>query len=267
MATSKHQTLRVRILVKAFPQPSKAHEETVCCAGITEDGKQLLRLFPIRFRRLPKEHQFGRFDLVEMTATKASDPRPESFRVDEAYIRLIERINLTDAAKVKLWQPFIAPSLTRLHEDNRATNRSLGVIRPDAGSLKFLAKPSKDAAAEDRDVAEQVHQVQQSSLLEDPLTPLEKPEFSFAYRYTSDGKKHEHVIHDWEVQEAHRQYKRKYKSEAMDHLSRMYGETIPAGNLHFIMGTMAAHPRTFIVIGLLRSGLDPAELGRQGQLF
>ena len=51
------------------------------------------------------------------------------------------------------------------------------------------------------------------------------------------------------------------------HLKRMYGETIPARNLHFIMGTMAAHPRTFIVIGLLRSGLDPAELGKQGKLF
>jgi hypothetical protein len=154
-----------------------------------------------------------------------------------------------------------------LHEDNRTTGRSLGIIRPDAGSLKFLAKPAKDADAEDRKVAEQVHQLQQSSLLEDPLTPLEKPEFAFAYRYTSDGHKHEHMIHDWEVQEAHRQYKRRYKSEAMDHLKRMYGETIPAGNLHFIMGTMAAHPRTFIVIGLLRSGLDPAELDRQGELF
>jgi hypothetical protein len=31
-----------------------------------------------------------------------------------------------------------------------------------------------------------------------------------------------------------------------------------ARNLHLIMGTMAAHPRTFIVIGLLRSGIDPA---------
>ncbi len=41
MALSKHHTLRVRILVKAFPQPSEKHEETVCCAGITEDGRQL----------------------------------------------------------------------------------------------------------------------------------------------------------------------------------------------------------------------------------
>ena len=73
-----NERIRVRILVKAFPQPSKKHEETVCCAGVTEDGKRLLRLFPIRYRRLAKEHQFERFDLVEMLATKASDPRPES---------------------------------------------------------------------------------------------------------------------------------------------------------------------------------------------
>jgi hypothetical protein len=130
---NKHQTLRVRILVKAFPQPSKAHEETVCCAGITDDGKQLLRLFPIRFRRLPKEHQFDRFDLVEMIVTKASDPRPESFRVDEASIRLVERDNLTNENKVRLWQPFIAPSLTQLHEDNRSTNRSYS----DVSSRRF----------------------------------------------------------------------------------------------------------------------------------
>jgi hypothetical protein len=120
MAISKNRTLRVRILVKTFPQPSKAHEETVCCAGISEDGTELLRLFPIRFRRLPKEHQFERFDLVQMTATKASDPRPESYRVDEASIRLLERDTLSDEAKVRLWQPFIAPSLKDLYADNRA---------------------------------------------------------------------------------------------------------------------------------------------------
>jgi hypothetical protein len=38
----KHQKRRVRILVKAFPQPSTKHEETVCCAGVTEDGLELL---------------------------------------------------------------------------------------------------------------------------------------------------------------------------------------------------------------------------------
>lgn len=266
---SKHQQLRVRILVKAFPQPSEKHEETVCCAGITEDGSRLLRLFPIRYRRLPHEQQFDRFDLVQLTATKASDPRPESFRVDEESIQLIESgKKLSDEAKVQLWQPFIAPSLKQLYADNRATSRSLGIIRPDPGSVRFTVKPAKDADAADRDLAEQVRQMQQSSFLEDPLTPLEKPEFAFEYRFTSAGHPHgPMMIHDWEVQEAYRQYKRRYGDAALDHLQRMYGETIPARNLHLIMGTMLAHPRTFIIIGLLRSGLDPAELARQASLF
>jgi len=267
MATSKNRTLRVRILVKAFPQPSKAHEETVCCAGISEDGTELLRLFPIRFRRLPKEHQFDRFDLGEMTATKASDPRPESYRVDEASIRLIERSTLTDEAKVRIWQPFIAPSLKQLYADNRATSRSLGIFKPDPGSVRFIVKAAKDADDADRAVAEQVRQMQQTSFLEDPLTPLEKPEFAFGYRFTSAGHPHDPLIHDWEVQEAYRQYKRRYGDAALDHLTRMYGEMIPARNLHLVMGTMLAHPRTFIVIGLLRSGLDPQELAKQGSLF
>jgi hypothetical protein len=69
------------------------------------------------------------------------------------------------------------------------------------------------------------------------------------------------------VQEAHRQYKRRYAAQALDKLVGEYGENIPKRNLHFIMGTMAAHPRTFIVIGLLRSGFDPAELAKQSDLF
>ena len=111
-----------------------------------------------------------------------------------------------------------------------------------------------------------MRQAEQSSLFEQPLQPLPKPDFAFTYRYKSGGRPHTHVIHDWEVQAAYRTYQRRYGADAMDRLKEAYGQTIPAQNLHFIMGTMAAHPRTFIVIGLLRSPLDPAELGRQGSL-
>ena len=163
---------------------------------------------------------------------------------------------------MRLWQPFIAPSLKELYADNRATNRSLGIFKPDPDSIKFTVKPAKDADAADRAVAEQIRQMQQSSFLEDPLTPLEKPELAFGYRFTSGGHSHDPLIHDWEVQEAYRQYKRRYGDAALDHLTPMYGETIPARNLHLVMGTMLAHPRTFIIIGLLRSGLDPPPIPR-----
>ena len=56
-------------------------------------------------------------------------------------------------------------------------------------------------------------------------------------------------------------------SRALEQLTREYGENIPKRNLHFLLGTIAAHPRNFIIIGLLRSPFDPQELARQGQLF
>jgi hypothetical protein len=37
---------------------------------------------------------------------------------------------------------------------------------------------------------------------------------------------------------------------------------MPKRNLHFLMGTMASHMRTFTVIGLLRSAFDPQELAK-----
>ena len=123
---------------------------------------------------------------------------------------------------------------------------------------------NSDCAGE---IAEAVQQVQQSSFLEDPLKPLEKPEHAFDYRFSSDDHTHNHIIHDWEVQAAYRHYKQRYGAQALDQLTREYGENIPKRNLHFLMGTMASHPRTFIVIGQMRSVFDPQELAKQGKLF
>jgi hypothetical protein len=268
MIEGKHVKRTIRILVKAFPQPSTKHEETVCCAGINEDTGELLRLFPIRYRRLDKSDQFDRFDQVEMTITKASDPRPESYRVDEGSIHVTSSgKQLDDAARVRLWAPHIAPSLKILTAENQDTNRSLGIIKPDPGSLKFRIKEAAKSDKEDQEIANLLYE--QTSLLEDPLKPLGKPTFSFAYHYTCDGHPHKHQIHDWEVQAAFINYKRRYKTEdeALKMMQQEYGQNIPQHNLHFIMGTMASHPRTFIVIGLLRSPLDPAEIVKQQQLF
>lgn len=80
---------------------------------------------------------------------------------------------------------------------------------------------------------------------------------------------HTHQIHDWEVQGAYFNYKRKYKTEeeTLAKMRQAFQENIPTRNLHFILGTMARHPQTFIMIGLLRSGVDPEELSRQRELF
>ena len=46
-----------------------------------------------------------------------------------------------------------------------------------------------------------------------------------------------------------------------------YQDNIPTHNLHFIMGNMAKRPHVFMVIGLLRTGINPDDLDRQPDLF
>jgi len=85
----------------------------------------------------------------------------------------------------------------------------------------------------------------------------------------NDDESHRHQIHDWEVQAAFKHYTRRYGSEeeALKMMRNEYQNNIPNHNLHFIMGTMAAHPKTFIVIGLLWSQLDPSDVAKQTEMF
>jgi len=252
-------------LVKAYPQPSKKLEETVCVAAVTEDGKRMLRLYPIRFRRLSAEQRFDRFDLIECKGYQSSgDVRPESYHIEETSIRLVDKANsLSDLARIKLWQDHIVGSLTALEEAQKLTKQSLGIVKPDIGSVKFIVIPIAEANEEDREF------MQQQSLLEKPLTPLEKSEFAFKYSFTSGGKSHEHTILDWEVQAAWFSFQRRYgsKEKALDILKQEYGKHIPAQNLHIIFGNQHVRPWQFIIIGLLRSRLSPDEVKKQGQLF
>ena len=77
------------------------------------------------------------------------------------------------------------------------------------------------------------------------------------------------LCRDWEVQATYFYCKRKHKTEeeTLAKMRQAYQENIPTRNLHFIMGTMASHPKTFIIIGMLRTGVDPEELSRQGEIF
>jgi hypothetical protein len=75
------------------------------------------------------------------------------------------------------------------------------------------------------------------------------------------------VIHDWEVQAAYFKWKRLYGTQALDRLRQKYEQELPLQNLHCVMGTMHGHRRTFIIIGLIRSTVDPADVMRQPGLI
>lgn len=156
-----------------------------------------------------------------------------------------------------------------LREENERLGKSLGIIRPDPGSLEFLVEKVAEISMEDRELTRTTMLSQQGLFDEVPLTPLEQPELAFSYRFTSGGQRHKMVIHDWEVQTAWFNFKRRYKTKslALEMLQKEYGREIPKRHPHFLMGTVGSRPKQFIMIGILRSGVSPEDATRQGELI
>lgn len=79
--------MKVLITVKAYPALSKKYNETVCTAGITEEGKWI-RIYPIPFRQLDYDNQFSKYEWVELDLIRnTSDFRPESFRPKDLLLK------------------------------------------------------------------------------------------------------------------------------------------------------------------------------------
>jgi hypothetical protein len=68
---------RVLITVKTSPTLSRKYGETVCTAGVREDGSWV-RIYPVPFRRLHEAEQYKKFDWIDCRlARNSSDPRPD----------------------------------------------------------------------------------------------------------------------------------------------------------------------------------------------
>ena len=69
---------RVLITVKTYPTLSRKYGETVCTAGVCEDGSWV-RIYPVPFRRLDETEQYAKYDWIDCKLIKSkSDPRPET---------------------------------------------------------------------------------------------------------------------------------------------------------------------------------------------
>ena len=73
------KTQRILVTVKTYPTLSTKYGETVCTAGVREDGTWV-RIYPVPFRRLGESEQYRKFDWIEChLGRRTADPRPESF--------------------------------------------------------------------------------------------------------------------------------------------------------------------------------------------
>jgi hypothetical protein len=148
--TCKKQIL---ITVKAYPNPSKKHVETVCCAGIDLGNSQLVRLFPIPFRDLDTGQKFKKYSIIDVTCFKPSDDkRPESFQVIYDSISVVAFLD-TERGRWKKRKEIVSKvpvkSLCQVYKDAEDSDLSLGLVKPENITFEWAKRSLSDQQSRD----------------------------------------------------------------------------------------------------------------------
>ena len=195
--TSDGELLRLLVAVKTYPQPSIKHQETVCTAGITQDGRWI-RLYPVRFRYWQEEQQYSLYDWIELRAKKRpdnKDKRKESYE-PAGEIAIVDHVGTGDnwAERKRLILPHARRSVEQLLDAYSMDGESLGIIKP-AEVTDVRVEPEAD----DWSPRERAALTQQMLFGRQPK-PLVKIPYRFSYCFRCDDCRctgHKMQITDW----------------------------------------------------------------------
>jgi hypothetical protein len=192
---------RVLVTVKTYPNPSTAYDETVCTAGIDLDTGRLIRLYPVRFRHLPFDSQFKKWDVIEIEARhKDADARGDTWTpVSEAY-RVIDHLG-TGRGKPPDWQErcdLVLPLVSTIEELEPlalAKQASLGLVEVH-GPARLAAVPTSGVWTDKERAI-----VERTQLFGPARRPLECIPWKFMYEFrcSESCPGHRYQLLDWEA--------------------------------------------------------------------
>jgi hypothetical protein len=246
------ETKKALIVVRTYPTPAKSGAEVSCTAAITDKG-EWLRLFPVPWRLLPEDQRFRKYQWVEVKVTKASDSRPESYRLKPDGIKMLS-VPITTARKWQARKDIIFPlrshCLCCLKKRRDAHGHpTLGMFRPK--TIKRLTITPATPTWTDS----QLMRLRQGHLfVGPPIKELEKIPFDFHYEFQCDHDDcggHKIICTDWEMAQSWRLWKAKYGAGWEDKFRQRYeAEMIQKYDTHFYVGTIHQHPHVWIIVGL-----------------
>lgn len=239
------QSCRVSILVKALPQRSANHGETVCCAGVTAHG-EFKRLYPIRFRHLGEDAAFKRWDWVDFKYRQpTSDRRSESCHVMEDSITVNGSMPSKDRAS------FLNRLVSASVKEAEAVGKSLALIRPRNTRFYYKAKKPDEIEEERRTYADAARQ---GSFFDEQLKALEPSPYEFRFKFEDAAAPHDYANGDWEAHAMFFNGRRREGSDqaALDWMSKTFNEVYPQKGMLFCVGNMAKRPQTWQLLGVLR---------------
>ena len=243
----------VLILVKTYPEYSAKYTETVCTAGILAENKQLIRLYPIRYRYLEGSNQFSKYQWINVKLSKsASDSRPESYKIYEKSIKIGETIepgkDWNERKKWVLNEKNVYNSIEELHEAQKSSGVSLGLVRlKKLTRIHIESKPESDI---EQALKKKETIMRQLDMFEDKKD-LEILPVRFLIHFRCEGhecKGHVMSIFDWEFAQLYRNVRngKDWKTKIEKKIKDICGLD---RDTYLILGNMAKRRHIFFILG------------------
>lgn len=251
-ALSDWVEMEVLVTVKAYPSISTKYSEAVCVAGVRLDTAtpEWVRLFPVGFRDLEREHQFEKYDVIHLRARKHStDTRQETWRPDVDSIEVLRHLPAggTWPERRAIVERLVGPSMCALRR---------GRVRNGPGPSLGLVKPREvrgvRVADEKAWSAGQLGTVGQTNLLTEK-SELVKPAHAFFYDWVCEERGcngHRQKIVDWELGQSYRSWKY-IGAELINAVSTKWHGAMCAPDREpmFFVGDQHTRPGQFLVLG------------------
>ncbi len=259
---------RVLITVKTYPTLSRKYGETVCTAGVREDGTWL-RIYPVPFRRLSEEQQYSKFDWLEAQLVRnTTDPRPETYRpLDER--ELEARVahmgtddNWRERRRLLLQTARVYDRLDELISGAKANEVSLAVFKPTSVIDFFWEEDDRDwnpdKVRQMRDATKQ-YDLFADNTWRETFKLIAKLPYSFSYKFEdAAGRPSELQVLDWEAGALYwncLQSADGDEAKALAKVRHKYLEEFRQKDLHFFLGTTQQFhfiaPNPWVIIGVL----------------
>lgn len=269
---------RILITVKTYPTLSRKYGETVCTAGIREDGTWV-RLYPVPFRRLDEKQQYAKYDWIECRVERnTSDPRIETYRpLDFEEMHPVGHVGTDgkwqERRRLLLRTAKVFTRLDDLIEGAKKNERSLAVFKP-TRMLGFTWEEEERDWNPDR-LREMREKSRQLDLFEDntwrkTFQVIRKLPYSFSYRFEdAAGRVSELQILDWEIGQLYWNCSKLCDGDEGQAIAKVkqkyFGEFLKT-DLHLYLGTTQdwhfRAPNPWLIVGVLQIPHD-----RQQDLF
>lgn len=259
-------THRVLITVKTYPTLSRKYGETVCTAGVREDGSWM-RIYPVPFRRLDEAEQYRKFDWIETDFVKSkSDPRPETYHPADI-MKLVpsghmgKEDNWRERRELLLKKAIVFDRLQPLLDGAKANTVSLAVFKPT--KIHDFIWEEDEREWDSRKLAEMRRQANHGELFSEDewrqsFQLMPKLPYNFSYQFSdADGRKSELQVFDWEAGQLYWNCLRdagNHEPTALKKVRQKYFDELPRRDFYFFLGTLREFhgfsPNPWAIIGI-----------------